>query len=121
MAIRPIRAKFGVTKQFEKVMLCMLSGDAITLDEIDRQVGTEIEMYRISSYILNIKMFTPGVTRPIKNGRKVIGYQLANPAECIKYCESRGILPKVETLTDLNAQSVPTEPVEDYSIVSETA
>ena len=68
-------------KPFEKLLTLMVSGEPVTKDEIDAQLGSEIYMYRLSTYIWHIKTIANGTVRAIKDGRQVVGYQLINVKE----------------------------------------
>ena len=103
------KGKFGVAGNFEKVLMVLLSGKVVSPQEIDTLIGSEIEMYRLSTYMWNIKSFVGGVIRPTKDGRKVAGYQLVNVKEMTEYCVKRGLLAQpVESLSDLKAEPVET-------------
>lgn len=96
-------------KQFQKVLSLMLSGKPVTIEELNNKLGSEIEMYRISSYILAIK-YEGGVVRAIKNGRNVTAYQLMNVNEMLKYLKRVGMLnASYEKLNELEAQPVENE------------
>ena len=79
------RGKSSKLKPFEKLLTVMISGKPVTLDEIESTLGNEIHMYRISTYIWHIKQFAKGVVKPIKDGRKVVSYQLMNVNEVKQY------------------------------------
>lgn len=77
----------------ERLMHLMMTGQPVTLDEIESKIGNEIYMYRISAYILAIKNLG-GVTRPHREGRKVVAYQLMNPEKCKEHFKKRGFTDK---------------------------
>jgi hypothetical protein len=81
------RGKSSKLKPFEKLLTVMISGKEVTLDEIETTLGNEIHMYRISTYIWHIKQFAKGTVKSIKDGRKVVGYQLLNVAEVKQYMD----------------------------------
>ena len=70
----------------------MISGNAVTRDEIDTLLGKEIYMYRISTYMWHIKTNANGVIRITKDGRIVTSYQLVNADEVKEYMRRTGIL-----------------------------
>jgi hypothetical protein len=78
-------------KPFEKLLTLMVSGEPVTKDEIDAKIGSEIYMYRLSTYIWHIKTIANGAVRAIKDGRQVVGYQLINVDEVKSYLSSIGI------------------------------
>jgi hypothetical protein len=79
-------------KPFEKLLTVMVSGQPVTVEEIDATLGKEIHMYRLSTYIWHIKTFANGTVKAIKDGRKVTAYQITNPSEVKKYMKSAGVL-----------------------------
>lgn len=105
------RIKNGSLKQHEKILIQMLSGKPVTVKEIDDVLGKEIEMYRISAYILGIKYDYKGVIKTAKNGRNVISYQLVNVDEVKKLFETKhpntvSKIIQVTKLSDLSAKPV---------------
>lgn len=105
-------------KPFEKVLNVLISGKVTSKEELDALLGSEIMMYRISTYMWHIKTIANGIIRVAKDGRKVTGYQLVNVAEVTKYLEDNGVLlSKVEKLSDI---SEPVEAVETVKTDAET-
>jgi hypothetical protein len=92
----------------------MISGNVVTREEIDTLLGKEIQMYRISTYMWHIKTnpSANGAIKVVKDGRKVVGYQLINIAEMKEYMKRVGILNTstqnpVQKLEDLKAEELP--------------
>ena len=79
-------------KPFQKLLTIMISGNAVTREEIDTLLGKEIYMYRISTYMWHIKTNANGIIRITKEGRKVTSYQLVNVDEVKEYMRRTGIL-----------------------------
>jgi len=50
-------------KPFQKLLTIMISGNAVTREEIDTLLGKEIYMYRISTYMWHIKTNANGIIR----------------------------------------------------------
>jgi predicted transcriptional regulator len=75
------RIKTGELKQHEKILTLMLNGKPLAVKDIKTLLGKEIEMYRLSAYILGIKYDYKGVIKTAKNGRNVLSYQLMNADE----------------------------------------
>jgi hypothetical protein len=98
-------------KPFEKMLNVMISGKPVTKEEFDTLLGSEIMMYRISTYIWHIKTIANGTVKVIKDGRKVAAYQLMNVDTVKKYLEDNGVLlaktSQVKKLKDLGAQVEP--------------
>ena len=114
------RGKSDKVAPFQKLMLVMATGKAVTIDEIDATLGKEIHMYRLSTYIWLMKTNANAVVKVIKNGRKITAYQIVNIDEVKQYLKRNGVteaslgqgtkITKVKKLADLNATPV-TEPV----------
>jgi hypothetical protein len=101
---------------WEKVFVTLMSGEPITKDYFNSTLGNL--SYKISSYVLEIKIQSKAIIRVKKDGRKVVSYQLVNPAEVMQYWTDRGITPdQITSLKDLDAEPAT---VEDYSVESET-
>jgi len=103
---------------FQKLLTVMISGKPVMLTEIDTLLGKEIYMYRMSTYMWHIKVNANGVVKPIKDGRKVIGYQIMNSSEVKEYMNRAGISssnfkpgsiekkPSISKLADLKATPI---------------
>ena len=103
---------------FQKLLTVMISGNPVMLTEMDTLLGKEIYMYRISTYMWHIKTNANGVVKTIKDGRKVIGYQIMNVKEAKEYMNRAGITasgfkpgavekkPSISKLADLKATPV---------------
>ena len=103
---------------FQKLLTVMISGNPVMLTEMDTLLGKEIYMYRISTYMWHIKTNANGVVKTIKDGRKVIGYQIMNVKEVKEYMNRSGITnsgfkagavekkPSISKLADLKATPV---------------
>ena len=85
------RGKSTKFQPFQKLLTVMISGKPVTIEEIDATLGKEIYMYRLSTYIWHIKTFALGVVKPIKDGRKVVAYQLMNVDEIKEYMNRVGV------------------------------
>jgi len=135
------RGKSDKLAPFQKLMTVMASGKAVTIEEIDATLGTEIHMYRLSTYIWLMKTNANAVVKAIKNGRKITAYQVINVDEVKDYLKRVGATsftpgqsqkivkaktkaapaPKVAKLKDLKAEPVAevTETTEDEMVVTE--
>jgi hypothetical protein len=72
-------------KFHNKIATILRSGNVVTVDEIkqcfandDHSLGL---LYRLSTYIYDIKKFENGIVKVFKNGRNVTAYQLMNAHE----------------------------------------
>jgi len=131
------RGKSTKLKPFEKLLTIMVTGKPVTIEEIDATLGKEIYMYRLSTYIWHIKTIANGIVKSIKDGRKVVAYQIVNVDEAKEYMKRVGVtqsgfvpgqnmkkpstakLNKVQKLVDLNAQPVVEEVKEESVVVDE--
>lgn len=112
------RGKSSKLKPFEKLLTVMISGNPVTIEEIDATLGKEIYMYRLSTYMWHIKTIANGVVRVIKDGRKVTAYQIVNVDEVKEYMRRAGVTsaqfvpgqtqkkPSISKLADLKAEKV---------------
>jgi hypothetical protein len=113
------RGKSSKLKPFEKLLTIMVSGNPVTIEEIETTLGNEIYMYRLSTYMWHIKVHANGVVKSIKDGRKVSAYQIINVDEVKNYLNRTGVTkanfvpgkidkkPSIAKLADLNAKPAP--------------
>ena len=87
------RGKSSKLKPFEKLLTIMVSGKPVTIEEIDKTLGQEIHMYRLSTYIWHIKTFANGVVKAVKDGRKIVSYQIVNVDQVKEYMKIAGVDP----------------------------
>lgn len=100
-------------KPFEKLLTIMISGKPVMKDEMNALLGKEIFMYRVSTYMWHIKTIANGVVKPVKDGRKVVGYQICNVDEVKDYMKRNDVpMTYVSKLADLKAEPVVAEVVE---------
>lgn len=79
------RIKNSELKTWEKLSIFMIDGQPKTIEEFEKQFGNEIYMYRIFSYINNLKTHGGGVVKSIKNKREIVAYQLINVNQMKEY------------------------------------
>jgi hypothetical protein len=84
------RNKSGKLYPFEKLLTLLISGEAYTVQQIEEKLGDDIYIYRLSTYMWHIKTNANGVIRTVKDGRKVVSYQLVNVKEVKKYMDRVG-------------------------------
>lgn len=109
-------------KPFEKLLTVMISGKPVTKDEIEATLGSEIYMYRLSTYIWHVKTHANGVIKAIKDGRKVTAYQLMNVADVKQYMNRLGITnsgftPKVKALDEIKTIEVKAPVAEELKVI----
>jgi hypothetical protein len=125
------RSKSGKLTAWQKLLTVMISGKEITVDEIETTLGKEIHMYRLSTYIWDIKSIANGVIKAVKSGRKVVAYQLINVDEMKEYMNRTGITnasfvpgqevkkPSISKLADLSAKPAKMTPSKKVKPVKE--
>jgi len=113
------RGKSTKLKPFQKLLTVMQSGKPVTIDEIEKTLGKEIYMYRLSTYMWHIKTQANGTVKAIKDGRKVTAYQIINTEEVKEYMKRAGVTsanftpgqttkkPSIAKLADLAAKPAP--------------
>ena len=67
-------------KQFEKVLEILQDAapNAVTKEDLAGKLGTDVEMYRISTYIWEVKNKAGVPVEAIKDGRKVVGFKITD-------------------------------------------
>lgn len=112
------RGKSTKLKPFQKLLTIMQTGKPITIEEIEKTLGKEIYMYRLSTYMWHIKTQANGIVKAIKDGRKVTAYQITNVSQVKDYMKRAGVdasaftpgstpkKPSVAKLADLKAKPV---------------
>lgn len=108
-------------RPFQKILKLMLNGEPIKKADMPKIFGEDFLMYKMSSYILDIKIYSGSPVRVIKDGRNVVAYQLVDPAKGKKYLDKIGKLnvdvPEITKLADLKAEPE-VKPVD--TVVAET-
>jgi ribose 5-phosphate isomerase RpiB len=114
---------------WQRVAMLVQTGDVYTKEQlVELLKDKKIHMYRISNYMLDIKLFAKGVIKPVKDGRKVTGYQVCNPEVVQAYLRDNGFLAKdtmakktkAKKLTDISQPVTETVAVsEQTAVVSE--
>ena len=97
-------------KAWEPIFQALMTGQPVNKDVLENMLG-ELK-YKLSAHILEIKIRSDAIIRVVKDGRKVVSYQLMNPtsAGVTKYWTERGIvIDTVKGLKDLNATPVEAE------------
>jgi hypothetical protein len=72
------KVKTGEKKQYEKILdlFQSMGSDTLMVAEIKEKLGDEIKMYRLSTYMYDIKKYSKQAIVPIREGKKVMGYKL---------------------------------------------
>jgi len=99
------RIRKELPQVWERIALLMLENSQAKVMVKEIHDKLDIHMYRLSNYIWNIKK-NGGYVRALKNGRDVVGYQLANPDTIKAHLTKRGFIKKIVYLEDLNATPV---------------
>lgn len=103
---------------WQRVLMVVQTGEVFTREQLqDLLKDKKIHMYRMSNYMLDIKLFAKGIVKPIKNGRNVTAYQITNPETVQQYLRDKGFIEgkkdtkKAEKLADIS-QPVETQVAE---------
>jgi asparagine N-glycosylation enzyme membrane subunit Stt3 len=76
------KTKAPKIRPHNKVAQVLLSGKVVSVDDIKASFAADTKMsalmYRLSTFIYDIRKFDNGVIKVIKDGRKVTAYQLVN-------------------------------------------
>jgi len=80
-------------RQYEKILLLLIhaKGAAVTMDEIKQTLGTELEVYKMPTYLWELKKYG-AVVEKTKNGRNIVSLTLKNIDEMTVYAQSRGFI-----------------------------
>lgn len=70
-----------MSKQYEKVLSVLLSSpnNEVTKQVLETTLANDIQVYRLSTYIWDLKKKLGGNVQVIKNGKNISGYKLLNP------------------------------------------
>lgn len=102
------RTRKNTLRPFQKIMKIMMDGKPLMKADLPKIFGEDFLMYKVSSYILDIKIFSGATVKVIKDGRKVVSYQMINPEKAKAYLEKIGKIdidvPEIKSLSELNAQ-----------------
>lgn len=88
------RGKSRKAHQAEKILVLLLNapeGHLVSVEEITSTLGAEIKLYRLPSYLWDLKKMGAEVKKT-KNGRKIIGFTLVNHEAMLKYSQERGLI-----------------------------
>lgn len=83
------RRKANELQPHVKLLVYLQEGNFVSKDDILSKLSTDIHTYRLSTYIYDIKKYTPGVVKVTKNGKSVLGYQITNPVEVKKFLSTQ--------------------------------
>ena len=112
--IKMPRSKKSSAAQFEKVLQILVTnapdgtaGRVVPVAEIQEVLGNEIQLARMSVYMYEIKKAGCPL-RPIREGKKVIAYQLPLVQQAMVYLNTRGLMP---FLAEAVTEEAPAEPI----------
>lgn len=99
--------------QEHKLLVVLSSGRQVTIEEIESTLGTEIYMYRLSTYIWRLKKFAGADIQAHRQGRKVHAYQVMNPEAMQTFLKS--VMPTgwVSSPAPVSAESPAPAPVNE--------
>lgn len=87
------RGKGKNPRQAEKILIVLISanGAHVTIDEIQKTLGSTLPMYKLPSYFWDLKKMGAQVDRK-KNGRNIVSIALINVDEMRVYAINRGLI-----------------------------
>lgn len=98
---------------WQRVLMVVQTGEVFTKKDLeDLLKDKKIHMYRMSNYMLDIKLFAGGIVRPTKDGRNVVGYQICNPEVVQKYLRDKGFIKATKTVPVKNLKDLQATPVQ---------
>lgn len=106
---------------WQRVLIAIQNGNAYTKDDLATLLADKkIHMYRMSHYMLEIKLIANGIIKSHKDGRKVVAYQIMNPEVVQKYLSDKGFIEqkKPEKLSDMSTVASVTESIQPESVDS---
>ena len=106
---------------WQRVLIAIQSGDAFKKDDLATLLADKkIHMYRMSHYMLEIKLIAKGIIKSHKDGRKVVAYQIMNPEVVQKYLADNGFIEpkKVQKLSEMSTVAPVTESIQPESVYS---
>jgi hypothetical protein len=74
-----MRIKSTEMKGWEKLLVFMADGKPVNKADIEKALGKQIEMYRISCYLVECKIHAKAIIKSTRIGRKIDTYQIINP------------------------------------------
>jgi hypothetical protein len=91
-----MRGRNTTDNQAEKVLRVLLSGQVISLEEIETTLGAHVSIKRLPTYIWELKSKGANIVRN-KTGKKIVSLQLVNVDEMKKRLEERNVPVEVST------------------------
>ena len=93
------KGKWKKSCQYEKLLVILLNakGKEVSITEISTTLAGEIEWYRFSTYMWELKKMGAQIVKH-KDGRRLVGITLVNTDEMLAYARSRNLVapPPVE-------------------------
>ena len=79
-------------KAWEPIFQLLMTGDAVKKEVLENLLGNALK-YKLSAHVLECRLRSGAITRVVKNGTKVVSYQLVNPTDesVLNYWKNRGI------------------------------
>ena len=78
------------SNRWQKALVVLSRGGIFTAEELCKEMQYE-SVYRVSAVVLDTKIFAGAVVKPVRQGRKVVGYELVNVDEMRKFISDNGI------------------------------
>lgn len=78
---------------WQRVLMAVQTGEVFSKEQLKEILkDKKIHMYRMSNYMLDIKLFAGGIVKAHKDGRKVTAYQITNPEVVQQYLRDKGFI-----------------------------
>jgi hypothetical protein len=88
---------------WQRVLLEIQDGEKISKEQLEKNLSDKkIHMYRMSNYMLDIRLFANGIVKSYKDGKKVVAYQIINPEVVQKYLHDKGLMTKKSNVNKLS-------------------
>ncbi len=105
---------------WQRVLMVVQTGEVFTKKQLEQILkDKKIHMYRMSNYMLDIKLFAKGIVKPIKDGRKVTGYQICNPEVVQAYLRDKGFIEAPKAKVKAQKLADMSQPVTEASVTAE--
>jgi len=102
-------------KQYMKVLELLMTGNPVQKNEFD-VLKNDVELYRLSAYMWDIKNKIGGNIKSIKNGKTVIAYQLLNPNDMKQHFTKQEEVPLAKAAMTKTETPTPIPHINDGSV-----
>src|SRR6478609_4658775 len=82
------RGRNKKSSQAEKLLTILLRGNEVTIEEVNKTLDSQVQMYRLSTYLYDLKLVGAKIEKK-KEGRKLNTLRLINVDEMREYFSKR--------------------------------